>query len=67
MVLGKAGAAIVIEQKDLDYDKIIEKVTEFCNDPAKTDVLAQRAAELYIKDTPDRIWEQVEKLVGDKI
>ncbi len=67
MVLGKAGAAIVIEQKDLDFDKIIEKVSDFYNNPGKTDVLAQRAAELYIKDTPDRIWEQVAKLVGDKI
>ena len=67
MVLGKAGAAIVIEQKDLDYDKMIEKVTEFYNDPAKTDILAQRAAELYISDTPDRIWAEVEKLIGDKL
>ncbi|MBQ8569776.1 MAG: UDP-N-acetylglucosamine--N-acetylmuramyl-(pentapeptide) pyrophosphoryl-undecaprenol N-acetylglucosamine transferase [Oscillospiraceae bacterium] len=63
MVLGKAGAAVVIEQKDLDIDKVIEKVTELYNAPEKLDSLAQKAGELYIKDTPDRIWSAVEALI----
>ncbi len=64
MVLGKAGAAVVIEQKDLDTDKIIQKVNGFRNDPQSLDILAQKAASLYIKDTPDRIWAEIEKLIA---
>ena len=61
MVLGKAGAAIVVEQKDLDIDKVIKKAEEFYNSPEKLRELESRAAELYIKDTPDRIWNVIEE------
>lgn len=63
MVLGKAGAAIVIEQKNLIIDDVVKKVDEFYHDPDTLNSFAKKAAELYIKDTPDRIWAEVEKLI----
>lgn len=64
MVLGKAGAAVVIEQKELTDKLIIDKVSEFYNSPEKLDSLAQRAREQCITDTPDRIWQEIEKLIN---
>ncbi len=63
MVLGRAGAAVVIEEKDLTDELLIEKVKELIHDPARLDVLAKRAAETYVKDTPDRIYSVIKKLV----
>ena len=59
MVLGKAGAAVVIEQKDLTDSLIIEKVKELCSDPSKLDSLARKAHEQCISDTPDRIYKAI--------
>lgn len=56
MVLGRAGAAIVIEQKDLTAERLITEVKRLYDNPEKLNELAQKAAELSIKDTPDRIW-----------
>lgn len=63
MVLGRAGAAVVIEEKDLTDELLLEKVLELIHDPARLDTLAKRAAETYVKDTPDRIYSVIKKLV----
>jgi len=63
MVLGRAGAAIVIEEKNLTDELLIQKVKELADDPARLDTLARRAAETYVKDTPDRIYGVIERLV----
>jgi len=65
MVLGRAGAAVVIEEKDLTDELLIEKVKEFADNPAKLDTLAQRAAETYVSDTADRIYKVIEGLIGN--
>lgn len=66
MVLGRAGAAVVIEEKDLTDEVLIEKVSELIKEPQKLDSLARRAAETYVKDTPDRIYAVVERLINKK-
>lgn len=63
MVLGRAGAAVVIEEKNLTDELLIQKVSEFIENPSKLDVLARRAAETYVSDTPDRIYSVVERLL----
>lgn len=59
MVLGKAGAAIVIEQKDLTEELIINEAKKLCSDPARLDDLARKAHEQCITDTPDRIYKAI--------
>ncbi|MGN0666185.1 MAG: undecaprenyldiphospho-muramoylpentapeptide beta-N-acetylglucosaminyltransferase [Huintestinicola sp.] len=63
MVLGKAGAAIVIEQKDLTSELLIEKVKDFYENPEKLTELAKKAADQCITDTPDRIYAVIEDLL----
>lgn len=63
MVLGRAGAAVVIEEKDLTDDILIEKVNEFILNPEKLDTLAKRAAETYVNDTPERIYSVISRLL----
>ena len=66
MVLGRAGAAIVIEEKNLTEEMLIGKVKELIDDPAKLDSFAKRAAETYVTDTPDRIYAVIERLISEK-
>ena len=63
MVLGRAGAAVVIEEKDLTDEMLIGKVKEFIDNPDKLDALAKRAAETYVSDTPDRIYAVIKRLI----
>ncbi len=62
-VLGKAGAAIVIEQKDVTAEDIISRIEALYHDRAKLQSMAQSAASLAVKDTEDRIWNVVESLI----
>ncbi len=64
MVLGRAGAAVVMEEKDLTDEKLIAKVQEFIDNPEKLDTLSKRAAETYVTDTPDRIYTVISRLIG---
>ena len=59
MVLANAGAAILVEQKDLSSEWLINTVNELINDPERLAGLSQNAAKLYIKDTPQRILEVI--------
>lgn len=63
MVLGKAGAAYVIEQKDLTLSRLQEIVTELHNDPDKCRAMGMRAGELFPTDTDDRIWKVLESIL----
>ena len=55
MVLQNAGAAILIEQKDLTSKWLIDTVSELISNPSRLESLSERAAALYITDTPARI------------
>lgn len=63
MVLGKAGAAEVIEQKDVTPDKIISEIEKLYSSPDKVEIMSESAASLHLKDTNDRILAVVEKLL----
>ncbi len=66
MVLGRAGAAEVIEQKDVTSEKIISEIEKLYNDPDKVEVMSKSAAELHLSDTNQRILSVVEKLLEKK-
>lgn len=63
MVLGKAGAAVVIEEKELTGEKLTECVKSLIADRDKLNNFAKRAASLYVSDTPDRIFEALKPII----
>ncbi len=63
MVLGKAGAAVVIEQKNITNEKMISEVDKLYRNPEKIQNMAKNAASLAVRDTEDRIWSVIEKLI----
>lgn len=63
MVLERAGAGKVIEEKDLTDELFISTVESLIKDKDKLDELGKNCASLYIKDTNDRIWGVLEKLI----
>lgn len=62
MVLGKAGAAVVIEQKDVTNDKIIAEIENLYNSPDKVEIMSECAAKLHLSDTNSRIIAVIDKL-----
>lgn len=62
MVLGNAGAAVVIEQKDVTDDKMIAEIERLYNDSGRIEVMSQSAAGLCITDTNERILGVIRKL-----
>jgi UDP-N-acetylglucosamine--N-acetylmuramyl-(pentapeptide) pyrophosphoryl-undecaprenol N-acetylglucosamine transferase len=65
-VLQKAGAAIVIEQKDLTSEWLINTVKSLLSDRERLRSLSEKAAGLYIADTNDRIFGALRPLIGNK-
>ncbi|MDE7097852.1 MAG: undecaprenyldiphospho-muramoylpentapeptide beta-N-acetylglucosaminyltransferase [Ruminococcus sp.] len=64
MVLGKAGAAEVIEQKNVTPEKIIAEIEKLYNNPDKVEIMSQSAASLHLNDTNERILAVIDKLVA---
>jgi UDP-N-acetylglucosamine--N-acetylmuramyl-(pentapeptide) pyrophosphoryl-undecaprenol N-acetylglucosamine transferase len=64
MVLAKAGAAVVIEQKDVTSEKIISILEDFYNNPDKLNTMAKASASLAVPDTKDRIWKVIEGVIA---
>ena len=64
MVLERAGAGKVIEEKDLTDELFIDTVSKLISDRAKLEELGEKCASLYIKDTNERIWGVLEKLIS---
>lgn len=62
MVLGKAGAAVVIEQKNVTSQKIIAEIEQLYNDSRKLEKMSDTALTLHLEDTPERILEVIDKL-----
>ena len=61
-VLGNAGAAVVIEQKDVTSEKIKEHIRRLYENPDKLAVMSQNCAKLAVTDTSERILSVVDKL-----
>ena len=62
-VLGKAGAAIVIEQKNVTVEGMMHHVEELYENRAMLKDMAYQASQLAIPDTADRIYRVVETLM----
>ena len=62
MVLGKAGASIVIEQKDASCERIISEIEKLYSNPKKAKVMSINAGKLNVTDTNERILEVIDKL-----
>ena len=63
MVLERAGAGFVFEEKDLGEDTVKDKVAELIASPEKLAELCRNAASLYIGDTNERIYETLRGLI----
>ena len=63
MVLGKAGAAVVIEQKDITSEKMLDEVKKLYQNPEKLRSMAKNAASLAVRDTEERIWGVIENFL----
>jgi len=63
MVLGNAGASVVIEQKNVTKDKMISEIEKLYNDKALVEKMSDTALSLHLNDTQERILEVVDKLV----
>ncbi len=64
MVLGKAGAAEVIEQKDVTPEKIIKEIDKLYKNPDKVEIMSKSAANLHLDDTNERILAVIDKLIA---
>ncbi len=62
MVLGNAGAAVVIEQKDVTNEKMIAEIEKLYGEPEKIRAMSESAASLHLTDTNERILNVVAKL-----
>ncbi len=63
MVLGNAGAAVVIEQKDVTNERMIAEIEKLYGDSAKVKSMSESAAKLHLADTNDRILAVIDKLI----
>ncbi|MBR2283618.1 MAG: UDP-N-acetylglucosamine--N-acetylmuramyl-(pentapeptide) pyrophosphoryl-undecaprenol N-acetylglucosamine transferase [Ruminococcus sp.] len=63
MVLGKAGAAVVIEQKDASPERIYSEIQRLFAAPETVSEMSAAAASLHLADTNDRILEVIIKLL----
>ena len=63
MVLGNAGAAVVIEQKDVTNERMIAEIEKLYGDSAKVKSMSENAAKLHLADTNDRILAVIDKLI----
>ncbi len=63
MVLGRRGAAIVIEEKDLTGELLIKTVAELTSNPDSLREISRRASELAIIDANERIYAEMKRLL----
>lgn len=63
LVLQSAGAAVLYEQKDITDGLIAKTVGDLIRDPHALDEMSAHASEQFIKDTPERIWAEINKLL----
>lgn len=66
MVLGNAGAAIVVEQKNASSKRIISWIEKLYKNSEKVKAMSENAAKLYLTDTNDRILTVIDGLLSKK-
>ena len=62
MVLSKAGASVVIEQKDVTNERIISEIEKLYKNPEKVLKMSESAYKLHLTDTNQRILDVIDKL-----
>ncbi len=62
-VLGKAGAAIVIEQKNVKCEEVTGIIEDLYNDPSRVKEMSECSKKLWISDTSDKIWQTIDSIV----
>lgn len=65
-VIENEGAAVVIEEKDLTPEKLLESAVAILSDKEKLEEMKKNARRLAINDTHDRIWRIIKELVKTK-
>ena len=65
-VLSDHGAAILVEEAKYDRDALIEQMETLFADPAALRQLGEKAKELAIPDTAERICDEIIRLVEEK-
>jgi UDP-N-acetylglucosamine--N-acetylmuramyl-(pentapeptide) pyrophosphoryl-undecaprenol N-acetylglucosamine transferase len=63
MVLGKANASIVVEQKDVTSEKIINYIQDLYNNPNKVEDMGIKAKACCIADTNEKIWNTIQSIL----
>ena len=62
-VLGKAGAAVVIEQKNVKSEEVIKIIEELYSNPSRVKEMSENAKSLWIEDTSEKIWQTIKSIV----
>ena len=62
MTLKRAGAAEIIEEKDLTAEKLISKVDELIENKQKLKAMSDNARKIAITDANERIYEVIMRL-----
>ena len=63
VVLEKAGAAIIIEEKDYDRSKLIEFLDDIIKHPQKLEERSEKALSLGVFDTCEKIYSEIIELL----
>lgn len=63
MTLAKRDAAVIIEEKDLNSEKLISEIKKLCDNPAKLMQMGKAASETAILDSNERIYRAIMKLI----
>lgn len=65
LVLAEAGAAVIIEEKDLDEGRTLTKTaSELISDDSRRCAMGEAAGQFAIGDANRRIWGEIRKLTG---
>ncbi len=62
-VLGKAGAAFVIEQKNVKSEDVISIIEDLYSNPSKLKEMSDASKSLWISDTSEKIWQTIRSAV----
>lgn len=63
MVLQNANAGFVFEEKNLEDNTIIDKISELIQSPESLEILSSNSAKLHISDTSQRVLNALKPLI----
>ena len=65
-ILRDAGAAALIEEKDLDMERIVSEVEGIYADESRRDAMSEAISEFAISDVDERIYAELSRLLRNK-